>query len=95
MPRLARMALPMACVAIALGPAAKARPKAFAKDVLARPSFVVNVEHYQLKDFPVAWTKTYGKGRVFHSTLGHHRHLWEEAWMRSMHAEALKWVLRV
>lgn len=89
------------------------------------PSFVVNDEHYQLKefsreklhvlarldasrlnlsaplvhrtdkDFPVAWTKTYGKGRVFYSTLGHHRHLWDETWMRTMYAEALKWVLRL
>lgn len=88
-------------------------------------SFVVNDEHYQLKDFsretlhvlarldasrlnlsaplvhradkdfPVAWTKTYGKGRVFYSTLGHHRHLWDEAWMRTMYTEALKWVLRL
>ena len=28
-------------------------------------------------DFPVAWTKTYGKGRVFYSTLGHPRELWD------------------
>ena len=89
------------------------------------PSFVVNDEHYQLKDFsrdrlhvlarldasrldlaaplvhrtdrdfPVAWTKTYGQGRVFYSTLGHHRELWDQAWMQTMYAEALKWALRL
>lgn len=88
-------------------------------------AFVVNDEHYQLKDFsrdrlhvlarldasrldlsaplvhrtdrdfPVAWTKTYGQGRVFYSTLGHHTHLWDEPWLRTMYAEALKWVLRL
>ena len=86
-------------------------------------SFVVNDEHYQLKDFardkvhilarldasmlnlnaplvhrkdgdfPVAWTKTYGKGRVFYSTLGHHRELWDEPWMQKMYFEALKWAM--
>lgn len=85
--------------------------------------FVVNDEHYQLKnfsrdkmhvlarldatmldltaplvhrsdaDFPVAWTKTYGKGRVFYSTLGHARELWDTPWMQKMYFEALKWVL--
>ena len=89
------------------------------------PSFVVNDEHYQLKDFsrtsctcwrastrrastckaplvhrtdgdfPVAWTKSYGKGRVFYSTLGHHRQLWDEAWMQQMYAAAMKWVLKL
>ena len=46
-------------------------------------------------DFPVAWTKTYGKGRVFYSTLGHHRHLWDKPWMQTMYFEALKWALRL
>jgi type 1 glutamine amidotransferase len=86
-------------------------------------TFVVNDEHYQLKDFsraklhvlarldsttlnlkaplvhrtdgdfPVAWTKTYGKGRVFYSTLGHHRELWDAPWMQKMYFEALKWAM--
>jgi len=28
-------------------------------------------------DFPVAWSKMYGKGRVFYSTLGHTEESWE------------------
>jgi uncharacterized protein len=44
-------------------------------------------------DFPVAWTKTYGKGRVFYSTLGHSRELWDTPWMQTMYFEALKWAL--
>jgi uncharacterized protein len=85
--------------------------------------FVVNDEHYQLKDFsrdrlhvlarldaasldltaplvrrkdgdfPVAWTKTYGNGKVFYSTLGHHRELWDTPWMQKMYFEALKWAM--
>lgn len=51
--------------------------------------------HRTDRDFPVAWTHEYGKGRVFYSTLGHHRHLWDERWMQTMYAEALKWVLRL
>jgi len=42
-------------------------------------------------DFPVAWTKTYGKGRVFYATLGHARELWDAPWMQKMYFEALKW----
>ena len=38
-----------------------------------------------------AYTKTYGKGRVFYSTLGHPRELWDEPWLQKMYFEALKW----
>jgi type 1 glutamine amidotransferase len=87
------------------------------------PSFVVNDEHYQLKefsrdkmhvlarldasklnlkaplvhrtdaDFPAAYTKAYGKGRVFYSTLGHSRESWDLPWMQKMYFEALKWTM--
>lgn len=44
-------------------------------------------------DFPVAWTKTYGKGRVFYSTFGHAAETWDDARVQKMYLEALKWVL--
>ena len=47
--------------------------------------------HRTDRDFVVAYTKTYGKGRVFYSTLGHPRELWDEDWLRTMYFEALKW----
>lgn len=50
--------------------------------------------HRKDGDFPVAWTKSYGHGRVFYSTLGHSRELWDTPWMQTMYFEALKWVLR-
>lgn len=47
--------------------------------------------HRTDRDFVVAYTKTYGKGRVFYSTLGHPRELWDTPWLQTMYFEALKW----
>lgn len=44
-------------------------------------------------DFAVAWTKMYGKGRVFYSTLGHTEQSWEDPDIRKMYFEAIKWAL--
>lgn len=44
-------------------------------------------------DFPVAWSKMYGKGRVFYSTLGHTEESWQDPDIRNMYSEAIKWVL--
>jgi uncharacterized protein len=44
-------------------------------------------------DFPVAWSKMYGKGRVFYSTLGHTEESWEDPDIRKMYFEAVKWSL--
>ena len=44
-------------------------------------------------DFPVAWAKTYGKGRVFYSTLGHADEAWDNPVVAQMYFEAIKWSL--
>jgi type 1 glutamine amidotransferase len=44
-------------------------------------------------DFPVAWSKMYGKGRVFYSTLGHTEEAWEDPDIKKMYFEAIKWSL--
>lgn len=44
-------------------------------------------------DFAVAWDKTYGKGRVFYSTLGHTQESWSDPDIRKMYFEAIRWVL--
>ena len=44
-------------------------------------------------DFAVAWSKMYGKGRVFYSTLGHTEESWQDPDIRTMYFEAVKWVL--
>lgn len=44
-------------------------------------------------DFAVAWSKMYGKGRVFYSTLGHTNESWKDPDIQKMYFEAVKWVL--
>jgi uncharacterized protein len=44
-------------------------------------------------DFPVAWSKMYGKGRVFYSTLGHTEEAWQDPDVKKMYFEAIKWAL--
>jgi type 1 glutamine amidotransferase len=49
--------------------------------------------HRQDHDFAVAWSKMYGKGRVFYSTLGHTEESWDDPDIRTMYFEAVRWVL--
>lgn len=44
-------------------------------------------------DFPLAWAKTYGKGRVFYSSLGHASETWDSRDVAQMYFEAIKWAL--
>jgi type 1 glutamine amidotransferase len=46
-------------------------------------------------DFAVAWTKMYGKGRVFYSTLGHTNEAWNDPDITRMYFEAIEWVLEL
>ena len=49
--------------------------------------------HRTDKDFAVAWAKTYGKGRVYYSTLGHVDANWDNLQFQQMFTEAIKWAL--
>ena len=44
-------------------------------------------------DFPLAWAKTYGKGRVFYSSLGHDAKTWDDPDVYRMYFEAIRWAL--
>ncbi len=44
-------------------------------------------------DFPVAWVKNYGKGKVFYSSLGHLDSSWDNPQIQQMYLEAIKWSL--
>lgn len=44
-------------------------------------------------DFAAAWSKMYGNGRVFYSTLGHTKESWDDPDIQRMYFEAIKWVL--
>ena len=47
------------------------------------------------RDMPVAWTKQYGRGRVFASSIGHTRESFSDPDIARMYAEAIKWALRL
>jgi len=51
--------------------------------------------HREDKDFPVAWAKMYGKGRVFYSTFGHAAETWDDPQVQRMYVEAIRWALRL
>ena len=44
-------------------------------------------------DFPLAWAKMYGKGRVFYASFGHAAATWDNPDVSRMYFEALKWSL--
>ena len=67
-------------------------------DVLARidPSSVdlkAPMVHRTDADFPIAWIKDYGKGRVFYTGLGHTDAAWDDPRIRTMMLEAIKWTI--
>ena len=49
--------------------------------------------HRADRDFGVAWSKMYGKGRVFYSTLGHTSESYSDPDIKTMYFEAIKWAL--
>jgi len=49
--------------------------------------------HRNDKDFAVTWAKTYGKGRVYYSTLGHREETWDRPDIQKMYTEAIKWAV--
>jgi hypothetical protein len=46
-------------------------------------------------DWPLAWAKSYGKGRVFYCALGHSRETWDIPDIQRIYFEALRWALRL
>jgi uncharacterized protein len=42
-------------------------------------------------DFPIAWIKNYGKGRVFYSCFGHPDAAWDDPRVQSMYIDAIRW----
>jgi type 1 glutamine amidotransferase len=47
--------------------------------------------HRADRDFAVTWAKTYGKGRVFYTTLGHVQENWDKPELQQMLIEAIRW----
>jgi type 1 glutamine amidotransferase len=49
--------------------------------------------HRADRDFAVSWARSYGKGRVFYSTLGHVPSNWDDPRIQTMYKEAIKWAM--
>jgi type 1 glutamine amidotransferase len=44
-------------------------------------------------DYPLAWAKTYGKGRVFYGSFAHSSETWDMRDVQQMYFEAMRWAL--
>ena len=44
-------------------------------------------------DYPIAWAKTYGKGRVFYGSFAHSSETWDVRNIQQMYFEAMRWAL--
>lgn len=64
-------------------------------DVLLRfsPASVTGTSLAQDGDFPLAWVKRYGQGRVFYGSFSHAKELWDRRDIQLMYLEAIKWSL--
>jgi type 1 glutamine amidotransferase len=46
-------------------------------------------------DYPLAWAKTYGQGRVFYGSFAHAPETWDIRDVQQMYFEAMRWALRL
>ena len=51
--------------------------------------------HHHDRDFPLAWARTYGKGRVYYNALGHDPSNWDERAVQQMYFQAILWALKL
>ncbi|HEX4228466.1 MAG TPA: ThuA domain-containing protein [Bryobacteraceae bacterium] len=51
--------------------------------------------HRADKDFPVAWAKMYGKGRVYYCTFGHTDESWDDPRVQKVYLGAIRWALGI
>lgn len=50
--------------------------------------------HLRYYGWPVAWTRSFGKGRVYYNSLGHEEAVWNDPRYQKMLLQAIKWVMR-
>jgi type 1 glutamine amidotransferase len=50
-------------------------------------------ESGQPGDLPLAWAKSYGRGRVFYTALGHREELWQDSLYQQHILGGIRWVL--
>jgi type 1 glutamine amidotransferase len=52
------------------------------------------LESVDAKGFPIAWWRSYGKGRVFYCALGHRAEVWHDDRFQKIVVNAIKWGAR-
>ena len=50
--------------------------------------------HRQFYGWPLAWTRSYGQGRVFYTALGHEESVWRDARYQRILLNAILWAIR-
>ena len=61
------------------------------------PSSVdLNARGVKRRDYgwPIAWTRMFGKGRVYYNSLGHEQAVWNDPRYQNMLLKGIKWVMR-
>ena len=71
-------------VLMSLDPASPTPPK---------PTKNLTFPNVEAVDFPLAWTRQHGAGRVFYSALGHRPETWDSAPFRAHALAAIRWAL--
>jgi type 1 glutamine amidotransferase len=51
----------------------------------------VRIRYY---GWPVAWTRMFGKGRVYYNSLGHEDAVWNDQRYQEMLLNGIRWVMR-
>jgi type 1 glutamine amidotransferase len=69
----------------------RSNPRDVAQILLSAPPGSCDLEG----DLPLAWTKTYGKGRVYYNALGHFDATWDEPAFRQQIGAGLRWAARL
>jgi type 1 glutamine amidotransferase len=59
----------------------------------ARPGPLPQFPDVKATDFPLAWTRLQGRGRVFYSALGHRPETWDNPQFRAHALAAIRWAL--
>lgn len=44
-------------------------------------------------DYPIAWTRAHGRGRVFYTALGHRKDVWQASWFQTHLLGGIRWAL--
>jgi hypothetical protein len=50
--------------------------------------------HIRYYGWPVAWTRTFGKGRVYYNSLGHEEAVWNDPRYQEMLSNGIRWVMK-